>query len=186
MEVDNVPYIFGSFSRRRHSQELNKSKRRSSENTGTSDSSPNRKISLDSRERVRSLSKPFLELFQHQKPEKEITEEDVYTKKSAVRLALDEESPIFEKTATFPRISKKTESSFRSRSSFRTTFKEDLDISSNSQSDDVKEDIYCFWCKKIYVEPRVLNCLHSFCTKCLCEIENQQRRGRYNIYFKFA
>lgn len=174
MQVDNVPYIFGSFARRRSSSvEVNRSKRLSLSHFISPNSSPSRKSSTDSTiHRARSMSRPFLEFFHNNsKRDETIFEEFQNTapRKNAVRLALEDDSPIFEKVATFPRISRKR------RSSLKATFKESFE--QPTPKIEIPEEFLCIWCKKIYTVPRVLNCLHSFCTKCLYEIEKQ------NLYY---
>lgn len=165
MQVDNVPYIFGSFSRRRSSsQEVNKTKRLSLSHFISPSGSPSRKGSTDSSiHRARSLSRPFLEFF-HKKDETIF--EDFLGKKSAIRMAVDDTSPIFEKThQTFPRVNRKR------RTSLKTTF--GGETPEKEEHFEVPQEFLCIWCKKIFTEPRVLNCLHTFCTKCLFEIEKQ-------------
>ncbi|XP_044266934.1 tripartite motif-containing protein 45 isoform X1 [Tribolium madens] len=99
MEIDRMSYIFGSFARRRQSQEVNSAKRRSIEP----------KISHD-----RSKSTP-------------------HTPKKAA--------------PTSPRAKSIC----------------------NVIVDDAK--FKCPMCRRLFVEPRVLPCLHTFCLRCLQELE---------------
>lgn len=101
MEVDHISYIFGSFSRRRQSQEVGSVKRRSAD-------AP--KISHD-----RSNSAPHTS-----------RKNDVHSPNRA---------------KSFCAV-KHDESKFK-----------------------------CPMCKKYFIEPRVLPCLHTFCTRCLQEME---------------
>lgn len=103
MEIDHISYIFGSFTRRRQSQEVNTIKRRSIEQM---------KINHD-----RSKSTPHT----------------TSTKKSDVILA-------------------------RAKS-----------VCNNVKVDE--NNYKCTICEKYFVEPRVLPCLHTFCTRCLQDIE---------------
>lgn len=183
MEIDNVPYIFGSFARRRHSQEDEKPKRRSvdiSPHRLPSSFNLKKKESIDGVQRTRSLSKPFLELFQKKEEVKDIISEEIHRRKSAVRLALEDESPVFGQFPAFPKSIRKETGSLRSKSIFKTTFEETVQYFPKEEQNKEKEEFVCAWCKKIYTEPRVLNCLHSFCTKCLAEIENDE----YNNVFE--
>ena len=45
------------------------------------------------------------------------------------------------------------------------------------------DDFYCKYCRKQYMEPKVLPCLHTFCTKCLNELVNTTSQGMYSIRF---
>lgn len=102
MEIDHhISYIFGSFTRRRQSQEVTSAKRRSIEQM---------KISHD-----RSKSTPHT------------------SKKTDVILP-------------------------RAKS-----------VCNNIKNDD--NSYKCVICEKYFIEPRVLPCLHTFCTRCLQEIE---------------
>lgn len=106
MEIDHISYIFGSFARRRQSQEVTTAlKRRSIEPM---------KINHD-----RSKSAPHT------------------SKKTDVILA-------------------------RAKS-----------VCNNIKSDD-NNNYKCKICEKYFIEPRVLPCLHTFCTRCLQDIETQQ------------
>lgn len=99
MEVDRISYIFGSFTRRRQSQEIGSAKRRSVE----------QKICHD-----RSNSTPHT------------------TKKS------EPQAP-------------------RAKSVYGIPFDE--------------SKYKCPLCQRVFVEPRVLPCLHTFCIRCLQELE---------------
>lgn len=101
MEVDRISYIFGSFTRRRQSQEMGSAKRRSIEPP---------KISHD-----RSNSTPHTSKRNNDQP------------------------------------------SHRTKSVYDVPFDENR--------------FRCPLCQRYYVEPRVLPCLHTFCIRCLREME---------------
>lgn len=104
MEIDHISYIFGSFTRRRQSQEVTAAKRRSIEPT---------KVNHD-------------------------------------------------RSKSTPHTSKRTDlPSPRAKS-----------VCNNVKVDDSKYK--CPVCQKFFIEPRVLPCLHTFCTRCLQEIEARE------------
>lgn len=109
MEVDQISYIFGSFTRRRQSHEVTSAKRRSIEQS---------RISHD-------------------------------------------------RSKSTPHASEKEKVSQRARSV--CTFMVD------------GRDYKCPLCQKHYIEPRVLPCLHTFCTRCLQELEANESEAWNDI-----
>lgn len=128
MEIDHISYIFGSFTRRRQSQEVNTIKRRSIEQM---------KINHD-----RSKSTP--------------------------------------NTTTIT-----TTTTTTSTNNITSTKKNDVTLTrAKSVCNNVKvyENNYkCTICEKYFIEPRVLPCLHTFCTRCLQDIESH----RYSSLCKY-
>lgn len=110
MEIDHISYIFGSFTRRRQSQEVTSAKRRSIEQM---------KINHD-----RSKSTPHS------------------SKKTDVILP-------------------------RAKSVYNNNT--NTNNNNNNKSDD--NNYKCGICQKYFIEPRVLPCLHTFCTRCLQDIQ---------------
>lgn len=177
MEVDHVPYIFGSFSRRRHSREAGQRNKRIS-----IDSAPEsrKKDSIDLVQRTRSFSKPFLELFA---PKSAVIAEEDTRRRSAIRLALEDESPIFGQFPTFPSSIRK-DPSFRARTN-GITFEEEVQYIPPKVEESLGE-FCCGWCRKTFTEPRVLSCLHSFCTKCLVDVENEEEGSVFEGKLRFS
>lgn len=162
MEVEHVPYIFGSFNRRRQSQHL------PPKSTSTTLSSP-----------ITPTVSSLPPAAQHT-PQSPIRLRPVYQHAKSRSQPEDTRPPLESPTAA---VNGNGERAWRTRScmvqvnaprkSGRNGQKGRSLASSKCSSGEMSA--ICAICGKIYLEPRVLSCLHSFCTRCLQEVVNCKR-----------
>lgn len=169
MEVEHVPYIFGSFNRRRQSQHLPPKSPPSSTSTTPS-----------------PLSSPTTQTVSNSPPSTQYTPQSPIRLRPAYQHAKSRSQP----EETRPPLESPTvtvngsgDRAWRTRScmvqvnaprkSGRSGLKGRSLASSKCSSGEMSA--ICAICGKIYLEPRVLSCLHSFCTRCLQEVVNSKR-----------